>query len=118
MSRELHVPKLASWLPPAMLGGCSRAGLSRLNDGRGTLFEHALNPARAGQHGDQELLLRDEALVRMLRGVNLQAEALKATLGPRIRTVVLDREPRCAIRSGGRFGQCSSHGGPVRCGDS
>jgi len=40
----------------------------------------------------KELLFRDEARARMLRGVELLAEAVKVTLGPRGRTVVIDRD--------------------------
>jgi chaperonin GroEL len=40
----------------------------------------------------KEVLFRDEARARMLRGVALLADAVKLTLGPRGRTVVLDRD--------------------------
>ncbi|NYG34584.1 hypothetical protein HZU83_08280 [Sphaerotilus montanus] len=40
----------------------------------------------------KELLFRDEARARMLHSVELLAEAVKFTLGPRGRTVVLDRD--------------------------
>ena len=50
----------------------------------------------------KELLFRDEARARMLRGVELLAEAVKVTLGPRGRTVVLDRDfgPPQIVNSG------------------
>lgn len=39
----------------------------------------------------KEVLFRDEARQRMLRGVNILADAVKVTLGPRGRNVVLDK---------------------------
>lgn len=50
----------------------------------------------------KELLFRDEARARMLRGVELLAEAVKVTLGPRGRTVILDRDfgPPQIVNSG------------------
>src|SRR5690625_231350 len=39
----------------------------------------------------KEVLFRDEARQRMLRGVNTLADAVKVTLGPKGRNVVLDK---------------------------
>ncbi len=40
----------------------------------------------------KQLLFHEEARARMLRGIDRMAEAVKVTLGPRGRTVLLDRE--------------------------
>ena len=39
----------------------------------------------------KEVLFRDEARQRMLRGVNILADAVKVTLGPKGRNVVLEK---------------------------
>ncbi len=50
----------------------------------------------------KELLFSDDARQRILRGVDLLADAVKVTLGPRGRTVILDREfgPPQIVNSG------------------
>ena len=40
----------------------------------------------------KQLLFRDEARAALLRGVNIMAEAVKATLGPKGRNVVIDKK--------------------------
>lgn len=42
----------------------------------------------------KELLFSDEARQKMLNGVNILADAVKTTLGPRGRNVVIDKKPR------------------------
>jgi hypothetical protein len=50
----------------------------------------------------KRLIFGDEARDRILRGVNVLADAVKGTLGPRGRTVILDREfgPPQIVNSG------------------
>ena len=50
----------------------------------------------------KQLLFRDDARARIRRGVDLMADAVKVTLGPRGRTVILEREfgPPQVVNSG------------------
>jgi hypothetical protein len=43
----------------------------------------------------KEVVFADEARQRMFKGVNILANAVKATLGPKGRNAILDKSARC-----------------------
>ena len=54
----------------------------------------------------KQVLFGDDARVRMVRGINILANAVKVTLGPKGRNVVLDRNFGSPLVTKGRCDGC------------